>query len=96
MVGRRSYWFAVVPAVLCAGALYAQQTPLMNMIADKVIQKYQSASCETLWQKKQQPKSDEEQKLIQLLKGDPDMRAAFINKIAAPIANKMFECAMIP
>jgi hypothetical protein len=24
------------------------------------------------------------------------MRAAFINKIAAPIANKMFECGMIP
>jgi hypothetical protein len=24
------------------------------------------------------------------------MRAAFINKIAAPIANKMFECGMVP
>jgi len=96
MIGRRFYWLAVVPAVLFAGDLYAQQTPLMNMIADKVIQNYQSASCETLWQKRQQPKSDEEQKLVQLLKGDPDMRAAFINKVAAPIANKMFECAMIP
>jgi hypothetical protein len=96
MIRRRSYWLAVLPAVLCAGALYAQQYPLMNMIADRIIQKYQSSSCETLWQKKQQPKSDEEQRLIQLLQGDPDMRAAFINKIAAPIANKMFECAMIP
>ena len=96
MIRRRSYWLAAVPAVLFAGDLYAQQTPLMNMIADKVIQNYQSASCETLWQKRQQPKSDEEQKLVQLLKGDPDMRAAFINKVAAPIANKMFECAMIP
>jgi hypothetical protein len=96
MIRRRSYWLAVLPAVLCAGALYAQPYPLMNMIADRIIQKYQSSSCETLWQKKQQPKSDEEQKLIQLLQGDPDMRAAFINKIAAPIANKMFECAMIP
>jgi hypothetical protein len=96
MIRRRSYWLAVLPAVLCAGALYAQQYPLMNMIADRIIQKYQSSSCETLWQKKQQPKSDEEQRLIQLLQGDPDMRAAFINTIAAPIANKMFECAMIP
>jgi hypothetical protein len=96
MIRRRSYWLAVLPAVLCAGALYAQQYPLMNMIADRVIQKYQSSSCETLWQKRQQPKSDEEQNLIKLLQGDPDMRAAFINKVAAPIANKMFECAMIP
>jgi len=24
------------------------------------------------------------------------MRSAFINKVAAPIANKMFECGMIP
>jgi hypothetical protein len=96
MIRRRSYWLAVLPAVLCAGALYAQQYPVMNMMADRIIQKYQSSSCETLWQKKQQPKSDEEQNLIHLLQGDPDMRAAFINKIAAPIANKMFECAMIP
>jgi hypothetical protein len=96
MIRRRSYWLAVVPAVLCAGALYAREYPVMNRIADRVIQKYQSSSCETLWQKRQQPKSDEEQKLTQLLQGDPDMRAAFINKVAAPIANKMFECAMIP
>jgi hypothetical protein len=37
-----------------------------------------------------------EQRVIQLLRNDPQMRAAFINKIAAPIANKMFECGMIP
>ena len=29
-------------------------------------------------------------------KSDPQMRTAFINKVAAPIANKMFECGMIP
>jgi hypothetical protein len=96
MIRRRSYWPAVLPAVLCAGALYAQEYPVMNMIADRVIQKYQSSSCETLWQNRQKPKSEEEQNLIQLLQGDPNMRAAFINKVAAPIANKMFECAMIP
>ena len=96
MIRRRSYWLAMLPAVLCAGALYAQEYPVMNMIADRVLQKYQSASCETLWQSKQKPKSDEEQNLIQLLRGDPNMRAAFINKVAAPIANKMFECGMIP
>lgn len=96
MIGRPSYGLAAVPAVLCAGALYAQQYPVMDMIADRIIQKYQSASCESLWEKRQQPKSDEEKNVIQLLRDDPDMRAAFINKVAAPIANKMFQCAMIP
>jgi hypothetical protein len=38
----------------------------------------------------------EEQRVIGLLQSDPQMRTAFINKVAAPIANKMFECGMIP
>jgi hypothetical protein len=53
-----------------------------------------------LWQEKMQgqgkPKPEREQELIQLLKGDPELRTKFINKVAAPIANKMFECGMIP
>jgi len=65
-------------------------------VADKVIGKYQSASCEQLWQQKGQPKSEEEQRAVQFLKNDPQARTAFINKVAAPIANKMFECGMIP
>jgi len=45
---------------------------------------------------KNKPKSAQEQEAIGILRNDPQMRAAFINKIAAPIANKMFECGMIP
>jgi hypothetical protein len=37
-----------------------------------------------------------EQEAVQLLRATPQMRAAFIDKVAAPIANKMFECGMIP
>ena len=88
---------------LTLGLLYvtvgnAQQYPIMDKIADKIIQKYQTSTCEQLWVKKSQkaPPSQQEQQAIQMLKGDPQMRAAFINKIAAPIANKMFECGMIP
>ena len=75
-----------------------QQYPIMDKVADKVIQKYQTSSCEQLWLKKSEkaPPTPEEQKAIAFLKSDPQMRAAFINKIAAPIANKMFECGMIP
>jgi len=46
--------------------------------------------------KKGKPKPAMEQKVVQLLRSDPQMRAAFIDKVAAPIANKMFECGMIP
>jgi hypothetical protein len=31
-----------------------------------------------------------------MLQSDPQMRAAFINRVAAPVANKMFECGMLP
>jgi hypothetical protein len=70
--------------------------PLMNAVADKVIQKYQTSTCEQLWAQKQQPKSAEEQRVMGLLKSDPQLRAAFLNKVAGPISNKMFECGMIP
>jgi hypothetical protein len=75
-----------------------QQYPIMDKVAAKVILKYQSTSCDDLKQKKSQntPPSAEEIKVVEFLHKDPQMRAAFINKIAAPIANKLFECGMIP
>ena len=82
-------------AILWTTVAGAQDYQTMNRVADKVIQKYQNATCEQLWQEKGQPKPPMEQEVVQLLQGDPRM-AAFINKVAAPIANKMFECGMIP
>jgi len=95
---KRQFLFAIVLAFFYVTLGIAQQYPIMDKVADKVIAKYQNASCEQLWQKKSQkaPPSAEEQKAIQFLKSDPQMRAAFIDKVAAPIANKMFECGMIP
>jgi hypothetical protein len=80
---------------IAAGVAFAQ-FPIMDMVANKVIQKYQSASCEQLWQQKGQPKSQEEQRVVGLLQNDPQMRQAFFDKVSAPIVNKMFECGMIP
>ena len=54
------------------------------------------ASQPSLWEARGKPKSQREQELIQLLRGDPQMRIAFISKIAGPVANKTFECALIP
>jgi hypothetical protein len=88
---------ALAPLLL-AGVARAQygQHPLLDKAADKVIQKYQNSSCEQLLQERQQPKSQREQEAVNFLRSDPQMRAMFINRVAAPVANKMFECGMIP
>jgi hypothetical protein len=33
---------------------------------------------------------------MDLLRDDPKARVAFIDKIVAPVLNKMFECSIIP
>jgi len=93
----------IVPlfVVMCAGAACAQDHfPVADMIANNLTMKYQNSTCEQLWQerteKQGKPKSPREQEMIQILRANPQMRAEFINKIAAPVVNKMFECAMIP
>jgi hypothetical protein len=90
--------FAATGAVIAAGA-YAQ-FPIMDRVADKVIQKYQTSTCEQLWQEKAQnqgkPKSAEEQRAIEVLRSDPQMQAVFFSKISTPVVSKMFQCGMIP
>jgi len=88
-------WLAVVLAALVVGVATAQH-PVLDMAAGQVTQKYQQATCEQLWEQRGKPKSAREQEIIQLLRGDAQLRTEFINKIAAPVANKMFECGMIP
>lgn len=96
----RRLWFVMLPVLLYPGITVAQQFPMLDMVAEKLVQKYQQSSCEQLWQEKAQkqgqPKSEREQQAVQLMRTDPQMRAAFISRVAAPIANKMFECGMIP
>jgi hypothetical protein len=91
--------FAAVSALLLAGVAAAQY-PMMDVVADRLVQRYQQSSCEQLWEeraaKQGSPRPEREQQAVQMLQGDPQMRAAFIARVAAPIANKMFECGMIP
>ena len=74
--------------------------PLMEQVAQRVIQHYQTSSCQALEQERSQPptvqKAQMEQRAMQVLQNDPQMRTAFLNRVAAPIANKLFECDMIP
>ena len=97
---KRLYLFTLASVLLSVGSASAQDYPIMEKIAQKVVEKYQTSSCEQLAQEKSQPptgkKAQMEQKAIQALHNDPQMRTAFLNRVAAPIANKMFECGMIP
>ena len=87
-------------AVVVSAMPPGQQFPVMEEIAKKVIQKYQASSCAQLWAEKGQAPTAEQiqkqDKAIQLLRQDPAMRKAFLDIVAGPIANKMFECGMIP
>jgi hypothetical protein len=96
-MNKLSYVLAVATALLGFGGIAsAQQYSIMDEIAHRVVQKYRNGSCEQLWQQRGQPKSPREQEAIQALRNDPQMRAAFIDRVAAPIANKMFECGLLP
>ncbi|MFP2906759.1 hypothetical protein ACLESD_17200 [Pyxidicoccus sp. 3LFB2] len=86
---------AAAPAVAAAS-----EYPIMDKAADKVIAKYQGSSCAELQAKKEKPapagEAQEEKKVATMLKNDPAMRQQFIGKVASPIANKLFECGMLP
>jgi hypothetical protein len=98
-MSKRILLLAATGVVVAAGVAYAQY-PIMDKVADKVIQKYQSATCEQLWAEKMQgqgkPKSAEEQRAVEILHNDPQMQAAFFSKISTPVVTKMFQCGMIP
>jgi transcriptional regulator GlxA family with amidase domain len=87
---------AVAVIALCVAGFAGGQDMILNMVAQKVIDKYQGASCEQLWQQKGEPKTQEQQRAINFLRNDAQARTVFINKIAGPVVNKMFECGMVP
>ena len=97
---RNSYLLALAALLFHVGAAGAQQFPILDKLADKVVQKYQTSSCQELAQKKSQPQPAKremiEEKAMEMLRKDPQMRTEFLNRVAGPIANKMFECGMIP
>jgi hypothetical protein len=95
--------FAALPAhaqPLATSSADPQQYPMIDAVANKIIQKYQNSTCDQLWQEKAEaknkPKSPEEQRAIGILHNDAQLRHAFIGQIAAPVADKMFQCGMIP
>ena len=84
-----------VSALIVAGAVAAQGM-LVDAAADRVIKKFEAATCDELKAQRKEPPSEKERMAMDLLRDDPKARVAFIDKIAAPVLNKMFECSIIP
>jgi len=103
-MSKRAVLVLIVTLLLVATAPQAQQGqqqyPIMDRFAQKIVDKYTNSTCVQIAEmKSEKPQGEEAQmkeRVIAMLKSDPQMRQAFINKVAAPIANKLFECGMIP
>jgi hypothetical protein len=91
-----SLMFALGSAPAWAQSAY----PIADKVAAKVVQKYQTTSCQDLAKERQTPKSAEkaqvEQRAGQMLRQDPQLRASFVSKVAAPVVDKMIVCGFIP
>jgi hypothetical protein len=92
--------FLMLLAAFPEGSAQQSEYPMMDKVAQKVIEKYQKSSCEELKAQKEEPPDPQQaamkQKVVGALKNDPKMREQFLNKVAGPIANKLFECGMVP
>jgi hypothetical protein len=64
------------------------------------VQKYQTSTCEQLAAERQAPPSAQKEaikdRIGQQLRQDAAMRADFVNKIAAPVVDKMIVCGFVP
>jgi hypothetical protein len=85
----------IASALIVAGAAFAQGM-LLDFAADKVITKYKTATCDELKAQRKEAPTDKEKEAIEFLRNDSQARIFFINKIAAPVLNKMYDCGMIP
>jgi hypothetical protein len=94
---KHSCLFAVPLALLYVTVATAQH-PVLDAVANKVVAKYQSSTCQQLMMQKaqKQPPSAGEQKAMELLKTDPAMRHEFVGIVADQVVDKLIQCGMIP
>jgi hypothetical protein len=91
------YVLAVMIALLYVTVAVAQH-PVLDAVANKVVQKYQASSCQQLMLKKAEDASPPagEQKAMEMLRTDPQMRHEFVAIVADQVVDKLIECGMIP
>jgi hypothetical protein len=95
---KRSCLFTLLLALLYVTAAVSQQHPVLDAVANKVVQKYQTSTCQQLMMQKaqKQPPSAGEQKAMEMLKNDMQMRHEFVGIVADPVVDKLIQCGMIP
>ena len=77
---------------------------LLDKVADGVIRKFQNSSCQDLAMMGSEEEATDpsglqanvKERVITMLREDPQKREEFLNKIAGPIVNRMFECGLVP
>lgn len=87
---------AVLVATTPAPAPAQAQSPVVNLVAKRVVERYQTSTCDQLWAACSERRGSQEQRVLDRLDGDPQMRQTFIDQIAGPVMNKLFVCGMIP
>ena len=88
--------YAIATALLVGPVVAYSQYPLLDKVVAKVIQKYQTSTCQQLAADKAAPPSDIEKRAVDMMRKDPQLRKMFLDQVSAPIVNKLFECGMIP
>jgi hypothetical protein len=94
----KHFWlFTLVLALLYVTVAVAQH-PVLDAVANKVVQKYQTSTCQQLMMAKAEkaPPSPGEQKAMEMLKTDPTMRHEFVGIVADQVVDKLIQCGMIP
>jgi hypothetical protein len=96
-MNKRSYLFAAAIALVYV-TVAAAQHPVLDSVANKVVAKYQSSTCQQLMLSKaqKQPPSAGEQKAMEMLRTDPAMRHEFVGIVADQVVDKLIQCGMIP
>ena len=72
---------AAAPAPVAPGGM------LLDYASDQVVQKFHSSSCEQLKAQKSEPQTEKAKMALEFLRNDSQARAAFLDKIAAPVLN---------
>ena len=86
---------AVAVASLCVAGFAGGQEMILNMVAQKVVSRYQTASCEQLWQRRASP-SRRRRSGPSISCATTRRRAPSSSTRSPDGVNKMFECGMVP
>ena len=87
--------FVAAPAVLLFRGVASAQHPILDRIANKSFRNTSNRAASSCGKSTANRHRSRNRELSKFYGNNFDMRAAFINQVTPPIANKMFECGPI-